>query len=128
MALLLIGRLPMKMEHFHFYVNTYFISRPLWNNRLTNDIEYVPYVVTTTPFPFMNVTYRIKTISRICFNMSNTTGATCGAGFAYPSGAHEKTPSFCWGSCCLFFSFLCCVICTIVCLFVFFIYSHGVVS
>ena len=32
------------------------------------------------------------------------------------------------GSCCLFFSFLCCVICTIVFLFVFFIFSHGVVS
>ena len=32
------------------------------------------------------------------------------------------------GSCCLFFSFLCCVMCTIVCLFVFFCFSHGVVS
>ena len=29
--------------------------------------------------------------------MSNTTGATCGAGFAYPSGAPEITPSFWWG-------------------------------
>ena len=37
-------------------------------------------------------------------------------------------PSFWWGSCCLFFSFLYCVMCTIVCLFVFFIFSHGVVS
>ena len=32
--------------------------------------------------------------------------------------------------CCLylFYSFLCCVMCTIVCLFIFFILSHGVVS
>ena len=47
------------------------------------------------------------------------------------SGAPEITPS-CWcGSCCLFFSFLCCVMCTIiVCLFVFvfLIFSHGGVS
>ena len=27
--------------------------------------------------------------------------------------------SFWWGSCCLFFSFLCCLFCTIICLFVF---------
>ena len=33
-----------------------------------------------------------------------------------------------WGSCCLFFSFLCCVMHTIFCLFVFFIFSHAVVS
>ena len=64
--------------------------------------------------------------------MSNTTGATYGAGSAYLSGAPEIGPSFWWGSCCLFsilfFSFLCCVMCTIVCLFVSFILSHGVVS
>jgi len=29
-----------------------------------------------------------KTYHRVC-NESNTTGATCGAGTAYPSGAHE---------------------------------------
>ena len=69
-----------------------------------------------------------KTIYRICYHISNTTGATCGAGSAYPSGAHEITPSFWWGSCCLFFSFLCYVMGTIVCLFVFFIFRHGVVS
>ena len=57
-------------------------------------------------------------------------GATCWAGSAYRFGApaSETTPSFCWGSCCLVFSFLCCVICTIIFLFVFFILSHGVVS
>ena len=68
------------------------------------------------------------TIYRICYHISNTTGATSEAGSAYPSGAPEITPSFRWGSCYLFFSFLCCVMCTIVCLFVFFIFIHGVVS
>ena len=50
------------------------------------------------------------------------------AGSVYPSVVPEITLSFWWGSCCLFFSFLCCVMCTIVCLFVLFIFSHGVVS
>ena len=66
--------------------------------------------------------------NRICYHISNTTGAKCAAGSAYHSGAPEITPSFWWGSCCLFFSFLCCVMCTIVCLFVIFIFSHGVFS
>ena len=58
------------------------------------------------------------TIYRMCNNISNTTGATCGAGAANPSGAPEITPSFWWGLC-LVFSFLCCFFCTIICLFVF---------
>ena len=33
------------------------------SNRFTNDIGYVPHVVTTIPFPFMNVTYRIRLIT-----------------------------------------------------------------
>ena len=47
---------------------------------------------------------------------------------AYPSGAPDITLSIWWGSCCLVFSFLCCVFCTIICLFVFLFFSHGVVS
>ena len=62
------------------------------------------------------------------YNISNTTGATCRAGSAYPSEAPEITPSFWWGLCCLFFSFLCCVMFSFVCLFVFFHFSPGVVS
>ena len=38
---------------------------------------------------------------------SNTTGVTCGARTANPSGAHEFTPGIKWGSCCSIFSFLC---------------------
>ena len=60
--------------------------------------------------------------------MINTAGATCGAGSAYPYGAPEITPRFWWGSCCLLFSFICCVRWTIDCLFVFFIFSYGVVN
>ena len=41
---------------------------------------------------------------------------------------HLRLLSFCWDSCYLFFSFLCCFMCSIVYLFVFFIFSHGVVS
>jgi len=33
------------------------------------------------------------TYHRVC-NYINTTGATSGAGTAYPSGAHEFTPGF----------------------------------
>ena len=36
------------------------VGWPLWNNRFINDIGFVPYVVTTIPFPFINVTYRIR--------------------------------------------------------------------
>ena len=34
-------------------------------------------------------------------------GATRGAGTAYPSGAHEFTPGFKWGSCYSIFSYMC---------------------
>ena len=57
--------------------------------------------------------------------MSNTTGVTCGAG---PFGAPDITPSFLWGLCCLVFIFQSGVLHTIVWLFVFFLFSHAVVS
>ena len=78
--------------------------------------------------PFMNVTLPNRTIYWVCNNMCNITGATCGAESAYPSRAHEITPSFWWGTYCFVLSFLCCVMCTTICLFVFIIFSHGVVS
>ena len=43
---------------------------------------------------------------RVC-NYINTTGATSGAGTAYPSGTPEFTPGFVWGSCYSIFSFMC---------------------
>jgi hypothetical protein len=46
------------------------------------------------------------TYIRMC-NQTNTTGATSGAGTAYPSGAPEFTPGFVWGSCYSVFSFIC---------------------
>ena len=89
----------------------------LWNNRFTDDMKYVPYVVTTIHFT-TNVTYRIRLFT-VCNYMSNTAGVTCGTGSVYPYGAPRITPSFQWGSCCLVFSFLCCIFCAIICLFVF---------
>ena len=41
---------------------------------------------------------------------------------------HLRSHRFWWGSCCLVFSFLCCVFCTIICRFVFLFFSHGVVG
>jgi hypothetical protein len=46
------------------------------------------------------------TYHRVCCWIS-TTGATIQAGTAYPSGAHEFTPSFKWGTCYSIFSFIC---------------------
>ena len=46
--------------------------------------------------------------------MSNSTGVLLKAGTACPSQAHEFTPGFLWGPCCLYFYFLCC---HIVCFF-----------
>ena len=45
------------------------------------------------------------TYYRVC-NQINTTGATRGAGTAYPSGAPEFTSGFQWGSCYSIFSFI----------------------
>ena len=61
----------------------------------------------------------------VCNNMSNTTGATCGAGSAYPFRAHVITPSF--GGYRVAYSFVFYVV-SCVLLFVFFIFSHGIVS
>ena len=55
---------------------------------------YVPYIVTTIPFPFHECDLPNKTIYQFSNNMSNTTGGTCGTGSAYPSGASEITPVF----------------------------------
>jgi hypothetical protein len=40
-------------------------------------------------------------------NYINTSGATSGAGTAYPSGAPEFIPGFQWGLCYSIFSFMC---------------------
>ena len=62
---------------------------------------YVPLVVNTSrSFPSFTTYYRV------C-NQINTTSATTGAGLAHPSGAHEFTPGFYWGSCYSIFSFIC---------------------
>ena len=53
-----------------------------------------------------SVLFSFMTYHRV-YNESNTTGATSGAGTAYPSGAHEFTLGLLWGSCYSIFSFMC---------------------
>jgi hypothetical protein len=61
---------------------------PLWNNCVTNDNGYVPLVLSTSrSFPHSWLITGFVTTH-------NTTGATSGAGTAYPSGASEFTPCF----------------------------------
>ena len=52
--------------------------------------------------------YSFMTYHQVC-NKSNMTGATCGAGTAYPFKAPEFTPGFQWGSCCLILTLVFCV-------------------
>ena len=54
-------------------------------------------------------------------NKSNTTGATCGTGTSFHSGIPEFTPGFSAVRVARFFSFLCNVLLTVVCLFVIFL-------
>jgi hypothetical protein len=54
----------------------------------------------------INDTYVISEYCR-AYNKSNITVVTGGAGTAYPSGAHEFTHGFWWGSCYSIFSFMC---------------------
>ena len=69
---------------------------PLWNFCVTNDHGYVPRPVLSW----------FSTYHRAC-NSIDTTGATSGAGIAYPSGAPELIPGFWWCSCYSIFSFKC---------------------
>ena len=57
-------------------------------------------------------------------NYINTSGATSGAGTAYPSRAHEVIPGFQWGLCYSIFSFMC-LFCSW--LFVLFFFGHCVI-
>ena len=81
-----------------------------------------PHVVTI-PSPFPKCDLPKWNHYRVCISMNNTTGAICG------SGSWEH-PQFFVGLVLLVevFSFLCCVLCTFICLFVFFFFRHGVVS
>ena len=77
---------------------------------------------TVTHFKELNISLLLLPL----INTSNTTGATCGTGSAYHSGAPE-IPNFRWGSFCADFGFVV-VLWTVVCLFVLFVLSHVVFS
>ena len=93
----------------------------------------------------ISITVNEKTqIVQIRNNMSSTFVKFCNSnsrinnktdGLSRTLTLPEITPRFWWDSCCLVFSFLCCVLCTIICLFVFFflaslflIYEHEYLS
>ena len=65
------------------------------------------------------------TYHRVC-NQINTTGATNGAGTAYPSGAPEFTPEFQYSSCYSIFSFIC-MFCRSLFVLLYFFFRHCVV-
>ena len=69
-----------------------------WNICVTIDRGYVP----RKHFPVLS---SFMSYHRICKQI-NTTGATNGAGTAYPSGEPVFTPRFQWGSCYPIFSFI----------------------
>lgn len=107
-------------------------SRVGWslvNILFTNDEEYVPIVVTTTPSYFI-LEYDLpnKTYHRVCTNMSNTKSATCGAGSAYPAGAPKIIPGIRWASCCSVFSFyvVFCILLNVLSFFFFFVLALSV--
>lgn len=71
--------------------------------RLKQDDNYVPTVLTTTPFYHILPTK----ISKACRCMSETTADSCAKGFAYLSEAPKIIQGyFCWGWCCTHFFFL----------------------
>lgn len=70
---------------------------------------------------FNHTSYPFNHCFRVCTYMSHTAVATYRAEHDYPSGDHA---SFWEGSCCLVFSFLRFVLCTIVCLFVVLFYFY----
>ena len=92
------------------------VGWPLWNINFTYDCGYVSNIVTTTPSFVPEIQ---STVLDLCTYMSNTTGATWKAGSAYPSETPEIITIFLGSSYCSVFSLLWCVLCTIVCLFVF---------
>jgi hypothetical protein len=55
------------------------------------------------------------------------TGATCGVGTSYQSGAPEFIPSFYWGSCYSIFSFIC-MFCRSLFVILYFFFGHCIDS
>ena len=72
-----------------------------WRNNFICTRYHIKLLVISSKVLSSFMTYH-----RVCTYI-NTTGATSGAGTAYPSGAPEFTPGFLWGSCYSIFSFMC---------------------
>ena len=90
------------------------------------DIGYVNFMFYVLSYVLWSPT-QFPRKNDVCVVLKYTTGATSGAGIAYPSGAPEFTPGFWWGSCYSFFSFPCDV-CLLRCLSLSkFWFGHGFV-
>ena len=89
----------------------------IWHYDLLNVYRYrrLPHIYFVRRI-HNSALFTFATYHWIC-NESSTTGATCGAGTAYPPGAHGSTPGNLWGLCCLIVSFLCIGVWVIVCPF-----------
>ena len=59
--------------------------------------SYIKQLICSICCYYVPVFFSFVIYHRVC-NKSNTTGATCGAGTAYTSGAPEFIPDFQWGS------------------------------
>ena len=78
---------------------------------------YPMYIQRSKPFPcvFNNLQKKVYGILKRLRSIKSETGATSGAGTAYPFGAFEFTSGVQWGSCYTIFSFLCCILQIVVC-------------
>ena len=101
------------------------VGWPLWNtsNRFTDDIGYVPYIVTTIHFPF----HHEYDLPNCLFTGFVITWATRRVPHLKQDlitlPEHLRSPlAFGGVRVAKVFSFLCCVLCTTICLFVFFIF------
>ena len=87
-----------------YHFESFTIATMTWLTDMEYLCQKLPWICSTCRkhFPVLS---SIMTYHRVC-NQINTTGATSGAGADYPSGAHEFSSGFSWGSCFSIFSFI----------------------
>ena len=123
----MIGQILELLSMFNFLSESAILQMLLLPLRYCKIIDYflifMFFPLSTIHFNETHV-YNLQSFLRIC-NQINTTGATSGAGTAYPSGAPEFITGFQWGSCYSILSFMCNVLLIVVCPFVLFLLVIG---
>jgi hypothetical protein len=102
----LLVKLKLSLRKFYGrHHESFTVATMTWLTIMENPCHKIPRKCSTCRkhFPVLS---SFMTYIRIC-NQTNTTGATSGAGTAYPSGASEFTPGFLWGSCYSVICFIC---------------------